>query len=86
MINPASTSRSEIGITMQSAKVRPWKRSIIWATVAAILPIWKGTWDEEVETIFEQYRKYTERIIHLDLPAAINLPPLLGVSFDHELV
>ncbi len=80
LLKPDMTVRSEIGSTMQLLAVRPWDRSIVWATVMDILPTWQGEWDNNAQRILEKYRSFADLIVRLDLPAAIDRDPLIDVS------
>lgn len=76
-------------MSLQHPAVRPWERSLTFAAILAILPVWKGEWDDGAECIYQQYEAFAERIRDLGLPDAIDKPLLLNVSScfnDHWLI
>ena len=85
LLDPNATRRSSIGTTLQLPAVRPWERSVVWATVMDILSTWTGDWDDKAEQIMVKYRLFVERLVEMDLPKAIVQPPLLNVSVTQIL-
>nr|ODN77323.1 tRNA adenylyltransferase [Cryptococcus depauperatus CBS 7841] len=77
-IDPEATKRSEIGSCLQHQTVRPWQRSLTWAIVMNILPIWKGHWNNETEIVYNRYQKFRERIVAQGIDDAIDKPLLLN--------
>lgn len=65
--------------------MRPWERSLTFAAILAILPIWRGGWDDGAECIYQQYEAFAGKIRDLGLPEAIDRPLLLNVSIDFKL-
>ncbi|WVR05211.1 hypothetical protein IAU60_002223 [Kwoniella sp. DSM 27419] len=63
---------------LKSPNVRPWRRSITWAAVMAVLPSWTGVWNTEVEGIVQRYEAMRERIVEQGLPEAIDQPLLIN--------
>lgn len=65
--------------------MRPWERSLTFAAILAILPVWRGEWDDGAECIYQQYEAFAGKIRDLGLPEAIDRPLLLNVSIDFKL-
>ncbi|KIR32489.1 tRNA adenylyltransferase [Cryptococcus deuterogattii MMRL2647] len=86
IINLDATRRSEIGMSLQHPAVRPWERSLTFAAILAILPVWKGEWDDGAECIYQQYEAFAERIRDLGLPDAIDKPLLLNGNDIQQLL
>ncbi|WVF72182.1 hypothetical protein IAT40_006994 [Kwoniella sp. CBS 6097] len=86
MISPTATSRSEIGVWMQHASVRPWDRSLTWAVVMAVLPGWKGQWDDQAEAIAMSYESLRQRIVEMGLIEAIDKPLLINGTEMQQLL
>lgn len=64
--------------------MRPWERSLTFAAILAILPVWKGEWDDGAEGIYQQYEAFEGKIRDLGLPEDIDRPLLLNVSDDFK--
>nr|KIR50447.1 tRNA adenylyltransferase [Cryptococcus bacillisporus CA1280] len=86
IINLDATRRSEIGMSLQHPAVRPWERSLTFAAILAILPVWKGEWDDGAECIYQQYEAFAERVRDLGLPEAIEKPLLLNGNDIQQLL
>lgn len=80
IIDPAATKRSVIGTTLQHPSVRPWDRSVVWAIVSAIRPVWSGKWDDNATAVLQRYEAFIQRVHELNLPADIDRAPILDVS------
>nr|KIR84649.1 tRNA adenylyltransferase [Cryptococcus tetragattii IND107] len=86
IINLDATRRSEIGMSLQHPAVRPWERSLTFAAILAILPVWKGKWDDRAECVYQQYEAFAERVRDLGLPEAIDKPLLLNGNDIQQLL
>ncbi|ADV20434.1 tRNA adenylyltransferase [Cryptococcus gattii E566] len=86
IISLDATRRSEIGMSLQHPAVRPWERSLTFAAILAILPVWKGEWDDGAECIYQQYEAFAERVRDLGLPEAIDKPLLLNGNDIQQLL
>lgn len=84
---PSLRQRSALGVVLQQSAVRPWRRSIVWAAVMAILPAWKTSgWTDECQSILRQYLDLEQLILDSGLDRDIDKAPLLNVSGDNECV
>jgi len=79
LLRPTQDSRSALGIILQNPAVRPWSRSIVWAAVMEILPIWSG-WNTECEAISGRYLALQRHIKESGLDVDIDKAPLINVS------
>jgi tRNA nucleotidyltransferase (CCA-adding enzyme) len=80
LLKPQQTSRSALGVILQNPAVRPWSRSIVWAAVMEILPIWSG-WNQECNTIIQRYLDLKRHVLESGLDEAIDQAPLVNVRF-----
>ena len=80
IIDFKADTRSQLGVMMQAESVRPWERSVTFATVLRILSTWSGVWDRAAEEHFRRLQALTARIQALGLPAVIDKAPPLNVS------
>ena len=80
LIDPTATKRSTIGTMLQHPSVRPWDRSIVWAIVSAIRPVWSGEWDANAAAVLQRYDAFIRRIHELNLPEDIDKAPILDVG------
>lgn len=84
---PGLRQRSVLGVVLQQSAVRPWRRSIVWAAVMAILPTWKSCgWSDECQTILRQYLDLEQYILDSGLDQDIDKAPLLNVSEENVCV
>lgn len=81
LLNPETRHRSALGSVLQDTSVRPWERSIIWATVMAILPSYKQHgWTEDCDLTVDRFVDLRRYIKQTGLAQDIDRPPLLNVS------
>jgi tRNA nucleotidyltransferase (CCA-adding enzyme) len=83
LLRPTRGSRSALGIILQNPAVRPWSRSIVWAAVMEILPVWSG-WNSDCEAISERYLTLQQHIKESGLDVDIDKAPLINVSSSFE--
>jgi len=79
LLKPTYSTRSALGVVLQNPAVRPWSRSIVWATVMDILPTWSG-WNEECDAIVKRYLDLQTHIQESGLDKDIDQQPLINVS------
>jgi len=79
LLKPTYSTRSALGVVLQNPAVRPWSRSIVWATVMDILPAWSG-WNGECDAIVKRYLDLQRHIQESGLDKDIDQPPLINVS------
>ncbi|WRT67168.1 uncharacterized protein IL334_004134 [Kwoniella shivajii] len=78
---------------LKNPNVRPWRRSLTWATVMAMLPQWNGEWDQNAEDTALKFERFRGKIEALGLPEDIDKPLLLNTirqalnawQLDHPL-
>jgi tRNA nucleotidyltransferase (CCA-adding enzyme) len=80
MFRSPHSSRSALGMILQNPSVRPWSRSIVWAAVMDILPVWSG-WNSDCNMILERYLALQQHIKESGLDLDIDKAPLINVSF-----
>lgn len=61
---------------LQNPTVRPWNQTWVWAIVLEVLPSWKGQWEHD--GVLEKWAKFRSHLESLDLPKAIEEPPLIN--------
>jgi hypothetical protein len=80
LLRPHQASRAALGIVLQNPVVRPWSRSIVWAAVMEILPIWTSGWNGDCDTILQRYIGLQRHIQESGLDIDIDKMPLINVS------